>query len=139
VIATDGPGGLSGATVTAMTSVSDSPPSLLVCLNATSRTLAALRQNGAFTVNTLSAAQQEVAEVFASQRGVEGEARFAAHYGWSRQNQPLLAGALATFTCRVAELTEVGSHIILIGTVEDTQAGGDGASLVYVRRAYQTV
>jgi flavin reductase (DIM6/NTAB) family NADH-FMN oxidoreductase RutF len=145
VIATDGPGGLSGATVTAMTSVSDSPPSLLVCLNATSRTLAAIRLNGVFAVNVLSAAQQNIADIFAGQSALEGDARFAADLGWSRNGSPVLSspvlkGALAHFSCRVADMTPVGSHIILIGTVIDTQASGDDAgALLYFRRGYKTL
>jgi flavin reductase len=140
VVTTDGPGGLSGATVTAMTSVSDSPPSLLVCLNQTSRTLAAIRLNGMFAVNVLSAAQQNIADIFAGQSALEGDERFAADLGWSRNCSPVLKGALAHFSCRVADMTPVGSHIILIGTVIDTQASGDDAgALTYFKRGYKTL
>jgi flavin reductase (DIM6/NTAB) family NADH-FMN oxidoreductase RutF len=140
VVATDGPGGLSGATVTAMTSVSDAPPSLLVCLNQTSRTLAAIRLNGVFAVNVLSAAQQHIADIFAGQSALEGDARFDPAMGWSREGSPILTGALAHFSCRVAELTPVGSHVILIGTVIEAHVGGDdGMPLLYYRRAYKAL
>ncbi len=92
VVATQGPAGLGGATVTAVASVSDSPPTLLVCLNAASSTLARIRTNSVFSVNVLSSAQREVAEIFAGGQGVEGEARFRPQDGWSMAGlAPVLA------------------------------------------------
>jgi hypothetical protein len=66
LIATAGPGGKGGLTATAVTSVSDAPPTLLVCLNKSSRTAAIVRETGAFSGNTLGAGQQELANVFAA-------------------------------------------------------------------------
>jgi flavin reductase len=142
VIATSGPGGLSGATATAVTSVTDSPPSLLICLNQQSRTLASIRANGAFSVQALAADQIEVARVFAGAEGVEGAARFRPADGWTGLNgdsQPLLRGALASFSCRLSQLTPVGTHMIVIGAVEQAEAGGDATALAYFRRAYRAL
>src|ERR1044072_4391863 len=55
VITTAGPGGKSGAPATAVTSVSDAPPPLLVCLNRRSQTCPIVVENGVFCVNTLGA------------------------------------------------------------------------------------
>jgi flavin reductase len=117
---------------------------LLVCLNQTSRTLAAIRLNGVFAVNVLSSAQQGVADVFAGQTSLEGDARFDPAMGWRLGANPLIAcplleGALSRFSCRVAELTAVGSHVILIGTVEDAYTGAEAAPLLYYRREYKAL
>src|SRR5258708_19832275 len=53
VITTAGPAGKAGTTATAVCSVTDAPPSLLVCLNRRSQTNPAVLQTGAFCVNTL--------------------------------------------------------------------------------------
>ena len=53
VITTAGPGGKAGATATAVCSVSDAPPTLLMCLNRRSQTNPAVVENGVFCVNTL--------------------------------------------------------------------------------------
>src|SRR5919206_2511438 len=76
VITTAGPGGKTGATATAVCSVSDAPPTLLVCLNRRSQTNPILQQNGVFCVNTLGAGAIEIADIFAGRTGVMGSDRF---------------------------------------------------------------
>src|SRR5690242_9975305 len=48
VVTTEGPSGRAGFTATAMTPVTDSPASLLVCVNTASRSAQALLANGVF-------------------------------------------------------------------------------------------
>ena len=66
-----GPGGKAGATATAVCSVSDAPPTLLVCLNRRSQTNPAVVENGVFCVNTLGAGEAEIADIFAGRTGVQ--------------------------------------------------------------------
>jgi flavin reductase len=140
VIGTDGPSGLGGATATAVTSVSDSPPSLLLCLNNSSSTLQKIRANGAFSVSVLSQIQQGVAEAFSGATGLQGEQRFTPAHGWRLgDGQPVLANALASFTCRLSDITPVGSHVVIIGIVEHAKSGGDDAPLLYHRRGYRVL
>src|SRR6185436_2124155 len=77
VITTAGPGGKAGATATAVSSVSDSPPTLLMCLNRRSNTNPSVVENGVFCVNTLGAADAEIADLFAGRTGIGGSDRFA--------------------------------------------------------------
>src|SRR5205085_4721706 len=65
VITTAGPGGKIGTTATAVCSVSDAPPTLLVCLNRRGRTNPIVAEDGVFCVHILSAAQSEIAHSFA--------------------------------------------------------------------------
>ena len=46
VVTTAGPGGKTGATATAVCSVSDAPPTLLVCINRSSQTNPVVVENG---------------------------------------------------------------------------------------------
>jgi flavin reductase (DIM6/NTAB) family NADH-FMN oxidoreductase RutF len=138
IVATDGPAGLGGATATAVTSVSDSPPSLLLCLNQQSQTLDRIRGNGVFSVNVLSGDQEEIAAVFSGARGVDGGARFQAGHGWRLgEGAPVLASALASFSCRLTVLTPVGGHVIAIGMVEQAVVGEALPPLLYHRRDYR--
>ncbi|MGL4636796.1 MAG: flavin reductase family protein [Beijerinckiaceae bacterium] len=140
IITTNGDGGLAGATATAVTSVSDTPPSLLVCLNQNSSTLAAIRSNKTFGINILSDQHLDLANRFAGQTGVQGAERFEQSAGWQNlQSVPVLAGALATFTCSLADMKTVGSHMIIIGTVEKVSVHAGGAPLLYHRRGYKTL
>src|SRR5436190_7461210 len=76
VITTAGPGGKTGATATAACSVSDAPPTLLMCLNRKSQTNPVVLENGVFCVNTLGAGHAEIADLFAGRTGVMGSDRF---------------------------------------------------------------
>ncbi len=140
LITTDGPAGRGGLTATAVTSVSDKPPTLLVCLNQTSRTAAILQQNKAFAVNTLGAGQQELANVFAGRTPARGEARFT-HGAWrpGPSGQPLLVDALVHFEARVVDFRPVASHFVVIGEIVQIGLGLAHGGLVYARRAYHAV
>ncbi|MBF6370651.1 flavin reductase, partial [Nocardia puris] len=65
VVTTNGPGGRAGITVSAVCSVTDSPPTVLVCVNQSSYTHAIFRRNERLCVNVLSARDEELAGHFA--------------------------------------------------------------------------
>ena len=65
VIATDGPAGLAGMTVTALASISDHPPTLLVCVNRSSPSAPRFLENAVFSVNSLGAEDRLLADIFA--------------------------------------------------------------------------
>src|SRR5215218_10270495 len=69
VITTAGPAGKTGATATAACSVTDAPPTLLMCLNRGSQTYPVVMVNGVFCVNTLGASEAEIANLFAGRTG----------------------------------------------------------------------
>jgi flavin reductase len=141
VVTTGGIAGAAGYTATAVTSLTDDPPTLLACLNKSSRTLPRVMANGVFAVNTLSAGQTAVADVFAGRQGQDHDERFAAAGEWHSglTGAPLLAGALVSFECRVVEAKTVSTHVILIGTVAAVTTGPSASALVYHRRRYTTL
>src|SRR5438045_9045493 len=65
VITTAGSRGKAGTTATAVCSVSDAPPTLLMCLNRRSQTNPIVTEHGVFCVNTLGAAHADIANIFA--------------------------------------------------------------------------
>jgi flavin reductase len=140
LIATDGVAGKAGLTATAVTSVSDAPPTLLVCLNKSSRTAAILSENGSFSVNTLAAGHQELANVFAGRTPARGPARFE-HGKWEtgEAGQPYVVDALVSLTARVIEIKPVASHLVVIGEITGIRFGAAHAGLVYTRRNYHAV
>src|ERR1700749_248044 len=76
VITTDGASGKTGFTATAVCSVSDAPPTLLVCLNRGATSTPVLRGNGVFCVKPLGAGEEPIADAFAGRTNVAREARF---------------------------------------------------------------
>lgn len=140
IVTSDGPAGRGGATMTAVSSVSDAPPTVLICLNRTGRLNAILHQNGVFCVNTLISGDEALAGVFAGVGGIEHPERFShGHWGVAATGSPILLGARAVFDCRVAATSDVGSHTVIFGTVEAVRIGEPRPALLYVDRAYRVL
>lgn len=140
VITTDGPSGKGGVTATAVCSVSDDPPTLLVCVNRKSTTGQTIANNGVFCVNTLNAQEQPLADVFAGRTGVASADRFATG-SWMTltTGSPALVSAIAACDCRVVEINAVGSHNVIFGVVEAVHLGPAVPALVYHSRVYKVV
>ena len=140
VITTAGPAGKAGTTATAVCSVTDAPPTLLVCLNRRSQTNPVVLQNGVFCINTLGRSGAAMADLFAGRTGVQGADRFATGE-WSvlATGSPVLTTAAVAFDCRIIEVHAVGSHNVLFGAVEMVRLGPGGPVLVYHERAYKHV
>ncbi|THD43112.1 MAG: flavin reductase [Bradyrhizobium sp.] len=129
-----------GCTVTALSSLSLNPPTLLICLDRKALTLARLREAGAFSVNLLAARHRELADLFAGRDGAHGEARFV-NGAWLTlvTGAPLLADALAAIDCRVEEIIERHSHAIVIGAMAGVRQGEGGPGLAHWRSRYETL
>jgi flavin reductase len=140
VITTAGPGGKTGATATAVCSVSDTPPTLLVCMNRRSQTNPVVAENGVFCVNTLGANGAAIADIFAGRTGVKGIDRFGiGEWTVLTTGSPVLTSAVIAFDCRIIEVRQVASHNVFFGAVETVRLGPVGPALVYHERAYKHV
>jgi flavin reductase len=140
VITTDGPAGRSGLTATAVCSVSDSPPTLLICLNRKSQVSPVLRQNGVFCVNTLGPNDTEIADLFAGRTGVAREQCYSTG-DWIKleTGAPVLATAVVSCDCRIIEAKPVASHYVIFGAVVAVHLGPPGPALIYFDRSYRQV
>ncbi|WP_052409465.1 flavin reductase family protein [Paraburkholderia oxyphila] len=106
-----------GLTATAVTSLCAEPPRLLACVNRKVFAHAAFERTRTLCVNVLAAEDTPVAMRFAGMvPNVSGAERFAERE-W-QGTPPMLAGALASFACRVVEIVAAHSHSILICEVE---------------------
>lgn len=141
IITTGGPAGRGGFTASAVCSVTDDPPTLLVCMNRSASSAPALKANGVLCVNTLSAGHREISGVFAGITKCTMEERFAAG-AWTHlaTGAPVLQGAVAAFDCRVAEILEKGTHLVVFAEVVAIRQGSrHEAGLIYFGRDYHPV
>lgn len=138
IVTTDGPGGQAGFAATAVCSVSDSPPMLLVCLNKGSSAYAAVSANQAVCVNVLSNEHEPLSRLFGGKTPVSE--RFAAA-NWAKTETGCLRleGALASFDCRISSIADGGSHDVLFCSVDAIEVRDDGQGLIYFDRSYRTV
>jgi flavin reductase len=140
VITTDGPGGRTGFTATAVCSVSDQPATLLVCVNRRSQGTPVLRENGVFCVNTLGADAEEIADVFAGRTERNRAERFAVgEWMQLKTGSPVLRSAVVAFDCRIIDVKTVATHNVFFAGVEAVHLGAPGPVLMYHERAYKRV
>jgi flavin reductase len=111
-------GNMHGMTVNAFSSVSLEPMLVLVCLVQTSRGADLIERAGAFAVNVLSAGQQDVSRWFAYRQRPAGPAMFdGVPFEPGVTGCPILAGAAASFDCRLRQSHRAGDHLIVLGEV----------------------
>src|SRR5689334_6244291 len=138
VVTTDGPAGRRGFTASAVCSVTDDPPTLLVCVNRSNDSAVPMRLNGAVCVNVLTHVQQDISAVFAG--AASTEERFA--FGeWDRivTGAPALIGAAVSFDCRPVQIVEIGTHDVFFCEVDAIRTGDREEGLIYYGRSYHRV
>ncbi|MEV1169031.1 flavin reductase [Nonomuraea sp. NPDC049784] len=139
IMTTDGPYGRCGVTVSAVCSVTDDPPTVLVCLNHKSAMHNVFRANGRVCVNVLGGDQQDLAMHFAGATAVPMAERFSWDV-WDRgQTVPVLTDALVTLLGMVKDCKPLGSHSVLFVEIEQIRTRKGGQSLVYFNRGFHRV
>jgi len=136
VITTDGTAGKYGFTASAVCSVTDEPPTLLVCMNRNSFANPHFKQNGNLCVNVLSSEHRNLSQVFANPT-LRSEQRFL-HDSWEvlTSGAPVLNSAVANFDCEISDIHEVGSHTVFYCQVQSVRTGECPSGLVYFNRRY---
>ena len=137
VLTTDGPSGRRGTTVIAACSVSDRPPTILVCINRENVSNAAFWGNGVFALNTLHAEHETLANAFSGLTGLTQDERFATGE-WTRltTGAPVLADSIMSLDCEITETADMATHRVLFGKVTGVRIGDSLAPLTYFNRAY---
>jgi flavin reductase (DIM6/NTAB) family NADH-FMN oxidoreductase RutF len=121
-----------GLTVSAFTSLSLTPPLVLVCVDHKSQTYPALLERGRFAVNVLRAGHEPLSRRFATTAADKFD---GVAYAESPLGLPLIEGAIAHIECVTVQTHEEGDHTIFVGRVERTQLDG-GDPLLYFRGRY---
>jgi flavin reductase len=130
--------GRAGFTASAVCSVTDNPPTLLVCMSRRSSAHASVTKNGVVCVNVLSAGHQRLSRRFGG--GIPVDERFAGAV-WSilETGAPVLADCAVAFDCRIVDLANVGTHDVLFCRVVALQRSDSVDNLIYFGREYHVV
>ena len=130
-------GELFAMTVSSVTSVSDSPASLLVCINKTVSQHDYLSTPGThFAINALNSGQQDLSNLCAGRE--QGRDRFSIG-AWQQDENgvPYLTDAQAAFFCQADKVMEYGTHHIVVGKIHQVLVGEDDVNpLLYVDGRY---
>lgn len=128
-----------GLLATSVASVSLDPPSVLCSVNQAAATHAAIARSGTFCLNLLARAHRPIAEHFAS------PARKAERFtlgAWETltTGAPVLADALTSFDCVIAERLSFGTHTIFVGKVVGARsAAGPADPLVHFEGGFRSL
>jgi len=140
VITSDGPDGRVAFTASAVCSVTDDPPTLLVCMNRGSDSYDAFKANGVLCVNTLAAAQEALSPLFAGFTDHLMAERFdQADWTILSTGAPVLSGAVVSFDCAIAQVSDIGTHSVFFCEVQAIQAGPAHEGLIYFGRSYHRI
>ncbi|AQT59463.1 flavoprotein oxygenase [Cellvibrio mixtus] len=124
-------------TVSSVTSVSDSPASLLVCINqAVSQQAHLSSLEASFAINVLSINHQDVSNLCAGRDPSKN--RFdVGHWVEDVSGLPVLADALAVFICKTDKVMTYGTHKIVIGAISNVIINGAEVNpLLYANGSY---
>jgi flavin reductase len=138
IITTNGPAGRAGFAATAVCSVTDSPATLLVCLNRSASVFDAVIRNGVICVNVLSSGHEVLSGLFGGKTPVD-ERFAAARWTTGKTGAPILDNALVSFDCRITDSCDIGTHRVLYCAVEGIHDSEGSEALMYYRRAYHRI
>ena len=130
----DNAGNPNAITVSSVTSISMNPPSLLICINKSSRIHNSIELGSKFCINLLNNEQEDISNICSDEDMYDQ--RFK-DKNWNLQNIPFLVNAQANIFCKVDKLTSYHTHSIVIGLVEDANYADEISTLTYVDGEYK--
>ena len=124
-------GAPSGATLSAVISLSLDPPQMLACFDHASNTLDAIQSHGRFLVHVLAHGQQHIAMKFSG----KSSDKFS-DVAWAAGvfGLPKIEGCVVSVACEVEKIIVSGDHKIVIGRVIEVDRAGERNPMVYARR-----
>jgi flavin reductase len=140
IITTRGDEGDTGFTASAVCSVTDSPPTVLVCMNKNNRQHETFKAAGILCVNVLAHEDESLSPVFAGAGNFSMDERFT-RATWKRlaTGAPVLETAAAALDCKIDQIVEVGTHSVLFCQVQAIHLGPTKSGLIYHGRTYHRV
>lgn len=140
IITTAGAAGRCGITASAVCSVTDSPPTVLVCLNQRSAMHDIFKRNGGLCINVLSGAHEQQAMHFSGATNMPMDERFGLT-GWQQDaaGQPALDDALVRLQGTIKDAKAVGTHSVLFVELDRIDVSEERDSLIYFNRLFHTL
>lgn len=132
VIVTETNGEAHGMTANAFMSVSLDPKLVVISIKENARMLQKIQEAKKFSVNILSASQEEISKIFAGQIK-DCEVTFE-----RLADVPTIPGAIAQVVCEVSAEHIEGDHTLFIGKVIDIQVD-DAEPLLFFNGKYRNL
>lgn len=125
-------------TASAVCSVSDTPATLLACINRTSSCFPAFETARFFCVNTLAPGHESLSNLFGGKTSMD-ERFSSGRWVVGRTGVPVLEDALVSFESEITHARDEGTHRVLFGRVIGIYAKESQEALFYCARRYVTI
>jgi flavin reductase (DIM6/NTAB) family NADH-FMN oxidoreductase RutF len=127
-----------GLTVSAFSSVSATPPRVLVCLGNATHSMPLVEKAGRFAVHILGREHVALGPRFAKFAPGASDPFEGLAYRLERTGCPVLVDCLAWLDCQVETTMVVGDHTVFIGAVEAAGFGAtDAEPVLYYQRGWR--
>jgi flavin reductase (DIM6/NTAB) family NADH-FMN oxidoreductase RutF len=135
VISTEHEGHDFGMTATAVCSISDTPPTVMVCINKTASIHQPLSETGRYTISILNESNIGVARIFSSKD--ENMRRERLNHFTGRNGRRHIRSALAILHCTVVREVDCGTHTALFAEVDESCVyASEARPLLYFRQMF---
>ncbi|MDZ7874026.1 MAG: flavin reductase [Rhizobium sp.] len=124
-----------GFTASAVCSVSDTPPTLLVCINRAISCFPAFESARHFCVNTLMPGQEDISNAFGGLTPTEDRFSFG-QWGKGIIGTPVLLDASVSFECELVNAIDEATHRVFFGRVLAVRENEERGALLYCMRRY---
>jgi flavin reductase (DIM6/NTAB) family NADH-FMN oxidoreductase RutF len=128
-----------GMTVSSFTSVSLTPPLILVSLETASATCQLVAETHSFAVSILAENQRETSDRFAGREPERTDRFEGLELHTSPSGHPIPSGTLAFIDCKVVDELLAGTHTVFIAEVRSGDILDQDEPLLYFDRAYRTL
>ncbi len=125
-----------GLAVGSFTSISLDPPLVGFLPDKSSRSWERIAPTGRFCVNVLASEQLDACRRFASRHDDKFE---GISHGTTPGGLPLLDDVLAWIECDIAQVLEIGDHLLVVGAVTAMERRAEGSPLLFYRGGYHTL
>ena len=124
-------------TASSITSISDKPPSLLVCVNHSARMNTAMAATDYFSINILDERHQAVSSICADPSRIDSRFTVGSWIKDKESGLSILDDAVATFICAKKNCIDHGTHAIYIGDICSARVNNaHKKALIYLDGAY---
>ena len=128
-----------GLTVSSFSSVSLTPPLIMVCIGNQNRLVGMVERTGKFAVSILARDQEQASNACATPRREPADALFDGPVMTTPGGLPCVADAAGWVDCSLHDMVVQGDHTLLIGRGEAASGDDSRAPLLYFRRKYRGV
>lgn len=137
IITTNGNTGPHGITATSVCSITDTPPTILVCINKKSKVNQIFKDNQNICINILSSKHLDAAKHFAGITKINMQERFLQNE-WKKtdKNPPYLKDALVYLKGQINEIKEYGTHSLFFTNINIININNKNDNLVYYNRNF---